>query len=152
MLDICNKLFFDDLAAMSTRQRIEFCAKAAQKYAELGLVFAADAEVVPETLNMYQDTLAAGQLKIRIYTMNYNLTADALTESQIKTGFGSSRLRIGPIKIPKPYWAPCRFPTQVKSEKRSYWKGISRARSTRRQVAAFTHAVLMLKSFLSLTA
>jgi predicted amidohydrolase YtcJ len=84
---------------MSTRQRIEFCAKTAQKYAELGLVFAADAEVVPETLNMYQDTLAAGQLKIRIYTMNYNLTADALSQAQIKTGFGSSRLRIGPIKI-----------------------------------------------------
>ena len=92
MLDIFNKLFFDDLAAMITRQWMEFCAKAAQKYAELGLVFAADAEVVPETLNMHQDSLAAGQLKIRIYTMNYNLPADALTEAQIKTGFGSARV------------------------------------------------------------
>ena len=81
MLDICSKLFFDDLAAMSTWQWMEFCAKAAQTYTELGLVFAAAVEVVPETLNMYQDTLVAGQLKIRIYTMNYNLTADALTEA-----------------------------------------------------------------------
>ena len=38
---------------------MEFCAKAAQKDAELGLVFAADAVVVPGTLNMYPGTLAA---------------------------------------------------------------------------------------------
>ena len=99
MLDVFNKLFFADLVALSTTQRVELCSRATENYAKLGLVFAADALVVPQTLQMYQETLAAGQLKIRIYTMNYTLTAESLTGSQIKTGFGSDRLRIGPIKI-----------------------------------------------------
>jgi predicted amidohydrolase YtcJ len=99
MLDVFNKLFLADLAALSTAQRVELCGRATQNYARLGLVFAADALVIPQTLHMYQETLAAGQLKIRIYTMNYTLSAESLTGSQIKTGFGSDRLRIGPIKI-----------------------------------------------------
>ncbi len=99
MLDVFNTLFIADLEAMSSTQRVELCRRATENFAKLGLVFAADALVVPQTLKMYQETLAARQLKIRIYTMNYALTAEPLTGSQIKTGFGSDRLRIGPIKI-----------------------------------------------------
>ncbi|UCE54770.1 MAG: amidohydrolase family protein, partial [Desulfobacterales bacterium] len=65
MLDVFNKLFFADLEAMGTRQRVELCGKATENYATLGLVFAGDALVEPQTLNMYQETLAAGRLKIR---------------------------------------------------------------------------------------
>jgi predicted amidohydrolase YtcJ len=98
-MEVFNTLFFDDLAAMSTQERIDLCDRAVEKFTQVGLVFAADALVVPPTLNMYQEALAAGRLKIRIYTMNYALMADPLTGSQIKTGFGSGKLRIGPIKI-----------------------------------------------------
>ena len=99
MMEVFNKLFFGDLAAMSTHERIELCERTVGKFSQVGLVFAGDAMVVPPTLNMYQETLAAGRLKIRIYTMNYALMADPLTGSQIKTGFGCGRLRIGPIKL-----------------------------------------------------
>jgi len=99
MMDVFNQLFFGDLDAMSTHQRIALCERAVEKFAQVGLVFAGDALVVPPTLKMYQETLAAGRLKIRIYTMNYGLTAEPLTGSQIKTGFGSGKLRIGPIKL-----------------------------------------------------
>jgi predicted amidohydrolase YtcJ len=99
MMDVFNKLFFGDLAAMSKQERIELCAGATQSYAKLGFVFAADALVVPQTLDMYQDTLAAGKLNIRIYTMNLDDNSEPLTGSRIRTGFGSDRLRIGPIKI-----------------------------------------------------
>jgi predicted amidohydrolase YtcJ len=77
----------------------DLCARATEKFARNGFVFAADAMVMPQTLKMYQETLAAGRLKIRIYTMNLNLNAEGLIGSQIKTGFGSEQLRIGPIKI-----------------------------------------------------
>lgn len=97
--DVFNKLYFADLESMGTKARINLCATAAEKFAQKGLVFAADAMVMPQTLKMYQETLAAGRLKIRIYTMNLNLNAEWLVGSQIKTGFGSGRLRIGPIKI-----------------------------------------------------
>ena len=99
MMDVFNKLFFDDLAAMGKKDRIELCAQATASYARLGFVFAADALVTPQTLDMYQDALAAGKLKIRIYTMNHDEKAEPLTASRVRTGFGSDRLRIGPIKI-----------------------------------------------------
>jgi predicted amidohydrolase YtcJ len=99
MMDVFNKLFFEDLAAMTTQERIDLCERTAEKFTQMGLVFAGDALVVPPTLNMYQETLAADRLKIRIYTMNYALLAEPLTGSQIKTGFGCGKLRIGPIKL-----------------------------------------------------
>jgi len=99
MMDVFNKLFFDDLKTMTVGQRVDLCGRTTEKFAELGLVFAADALVVPPTLNMYQETLAADRLKIRIYGMHHDLLADSLIGSRIKTGFGSQRLRIGPIKI-----------------------------------------------------
>ena len=99
MMDVFNKLFFEDLAAMSTQERVDLCRRTTDKFAKVGLVSAADALVVPQTLNMYQEAQAAGRLNIRIYTMNYALTADSLVGSMIKTGFGGGRLRIGPIKL-----------------------------------------------------
>ena len=99
MMDVFNKLFFEDLAAMSKKERIDLCAEATESYAKLGFVFAADALVVPQTLDIYQDTLAAGKLKIRIYTMNLDDKAEPLIASRIRTGFGSDHLRIGAIKI-----------------------------------------------------
>lgn len=99
MMDTFNKLFFSDIACMSDSELSTFCYKATQHFASLGLVFAADALVFPQTLKMYQAALAADCLQIRIYTMNYAPTADSLIEAQIRTGFGSEQLRIGPIKI-----------------------------------------------------
>jgi len=99
MMDVFNTLFFGDLASMTRQERIDLCAEATDSYAKLGFVFAADALVVPQTLDIYQDTLAAGKLKIRIYTMNLDDKAEPLIASRIRTGFGSDRLRIGAIKI-----------------------------------------------------
>ena len=99
MMGVFNQLFITDLAKMNEHELAEFCHRACLHFASLGLVFAADALVIPQTLKMYQLALDAGKLPIRIYTMNYALTAEALSGSQIKTGFGSPKLRIGPIKI-----------------------------------------------------
>ncbi len=99
MTKVFNTLFFDDLAAMTRQARISLCSRATEAFAGLGFVFAADAMVTPPTLEIYQDTHAAGKLKIRIYTMNHDIMAESLVASKIKTGFGCPHLRIGPIKI-----------------------------------------------------
>ncbi|MBW2178748.1 MAG: amidohydrolase family protein, partial [Deltaproteobacteria bacterium] len=99
MMNIFNQLFIADLVKMSDHELAEFCHRAALYFASLGLVFAADALVVPQALKMYQAAQDAGRLPIRIYTMNYAPTADTLLDAQIKTGFGSRKLRIGPIKM-----------------------------------------------------
>jgi predicted amidohydrolase YtcJ len=99
MTNVFNTLFFDDLKNMTRQQRIALCSGATQSYASKGFVFAADAMVTPQTLEIYQDTHAAGKLNIRIYTMNHDIMAESLVGARIKTGFGSPWLRIGPIKI-----------------------------------------------------
>jgi predicted amidohydrolase YtcJ len=99
MTNVFNTLFFDDLAAMTRQQRIALCSAGTESFVSQGLVFAADAMVSPQTLEIYQDTWAAGKLKIRVYTMNHDIMVESLVESRIKTGFGCPQLRIGPIKI-----------------------------------------------------
>ena len=99
MTSVFNKLFLDDLAAMTRQQRIALCSAATESFASQGFVFAADAMVTPQTLEIYQDTRDAGKLKIRIYTMHHDIMAESLVASRIKTGFGCPHLRIGPIKI-----------------------------------------------------
>jgi predicted amidohydrolase YtcJ len=99
MIDVFNQLFFNDLANMTEQERADMCGAASMQFAELGYVFAADALVTPLTMDIYQRTLNAGKLKIRIYTMNYAEMAEPLVEAGIRTGFGSDRLRVGPIKL-----------------------------------------------------
>jgi len=99
MTNVFNSLFFDDLAAMTRQQRVALCSAATESFASMGFVFAADAMVSPQTLEVYQNTRIAGKLKIRIYTMNHDIMAEPLVASRIKTGFGCPQLRIGPIKI-----------------------------------------------------
>lgn len=99
MTKVFNTLFFEDLKLMGPEERIRFVESASLKFAEVGLVFAADAMVVPQVLSMYQEALAVGRLHTRLYTMNSAPFADGLADSRIKTGFGSGMLRIGPIKL-----------------------------------------------------
>ena len=98
-VEIRNQLYTSDLNRMNQSERVTMCGRASSKCAELGLVFTADAIVTPITLKIYQETLAAGELKIRVYTMNLVNTCESLVEAGIRTGFGSDRLRIGPIKV-----------------------------------------------------
>ena len=99
MMDVFNRLFVEELSNLNRRELADFCHQAALHFASRGLVFAADALVIPATLDMYQTALESRKLPIRIYTMNYAPSAEALTGSRIKTGFGSPRLRIGPVKM-----------------------------------------------------
>lgn len=99
MMAVFNTQFFTDLVNMDEESRIRMIERASLKFAEVGLVFAADAMVFPQIMTMYQKTLEAGRLHTRIYTMNYAPLAEGLVESGIRTGFGSGMLRVGPIKL-----------------------------------------------------
>jgi hypothetical protein len=99
MMEVLHKRYEQDLTGMTRAERVAMCSYATRKFAELGLVSAADAMVTPLSLGIYQETAVAGELKIRIYTMNLVDTCEPLVASGIRTGFGSDHLRIGPIKI-----------------------------------------------------
>jgi len=69
------------------------------KFAEVGVVAVSDAMVTPTSLGIYQETLAAGQARVRVNTMPEINFSEALMNSGLKTGFGNEWLKIGPIKI-----------------------------------------------------
>ncbi len=96
---VFNVLFVKDLQAMSTSQQVAMCSRAMDKFAELGVVAVADALVVPVSLTIYQETLAAGKASVRVYTMPEINYSQELMASGLKTGFGNDWLKIGPIKI-----------------------------------------------------
>ncbi len=98
-MEVFKELFVQDLEAMGSAERIALCEQTSLRFAEKGLVMAGDALVTPLTLRMYQEALAAGKLKVRVYTMNLEDDCASLVEAGIRTGFGNGRLRIGPIKI-----------------------------------------------------
>ena len=99
LMDLFNVLFFSSLGRMSREERVDLLGSTTEIFARHGLVLAADALVMPQTLSMYQETLAAGRLKTRIYTMNLAAAAGPLIDAGLRTGFGSPWLRIGPIKL-----------------------------------------------------
>ena len=94
-----NRLFISDLEAMTTEARVKMCARAMDKYAEAGIVAAADALVAPVCFSIYQEVLAAGKASVRVYTMPELTFSEHLIQSGLKTGFGNDMLKIGPIKI-----------------------------------------------------
>ena len=99
MMTVFNRLFNQDLNAMTTSERVAMCSNGTTRFAEMGLVAAADALVTPTSLAIYQETLTAGKLKVRIYTMNDLTTSEPLIEAGVRTGVGNDWLKIGPIKI-----------------------------------------------------
>jgi len=100
MMDVAFKTLFNrDLAAMSGAARVAMCSRAMAEFAKVGLTAVSDALVTPTSLEIYQETLAAGQAKVRVYMMPEISVSEGLMASGIKTGFGNDWLRIGPIKI-----------------------------------------------------
>lgn len=99
MMRVFNQRLSEDLERMSPAERVAMCTRGTQEFARAGLVGTTDAAVSTDGLAAYQEAAKADALKIRVYLMIDLMSADALIESGIRTGFGNDRLRIGPIKV-----------------------------------------------------
>lgn len=99
MMAVLNNLFDQDLAKMTAAEKAEMMSAGTARFAQLGLVGAADALVTPSSITAYQDALQAGALNIRVYTMHLADRAEDLIKSGLRTGLGDDWLRIGPIKV-----------------------------------------------------
>jgi len=94
-----DRIFNRDLEAMTTAEGVALCSRAMAKFAEVGVVAVSDAMVTPVTLAIYEDTLAAGQARVRVNLMPEINFSEALMNSGVRTGFGNEWLKIGPVKI-----------------------------------------------------
>ncbi len=74
---------------------IRFCFN---KFVSKGITSVADASTTPSKIKLYQDALEEGQ-PVRIYLMILERYLTDLKKLYLRTGFGSDRLKIGPIKI-----------------------------------------------------
>ena len=64
-----------------------------------GLTSVHDAHTSEEFFVAYQDALAAGELRFRVYAMLGRELFDAMKQARIRTGFGNEWLRVGGLKL-----------------------------------------------------
>lgn len=64
-----------------------------------GLTSVHDAHTSEQLFVAYQDALAAGRMKFRVYAMVGKDLFSSLKEAKIRTGFGNERLRVGGLKL-----------------------------------------------------
>ena len=68
-------------------------------YWRCGITSVHDASCLPDILALYQEAELQGKLPVRMYPMSLLDYSRPLLESGVRTRFGSSRLRIGSIKV-----------------------------------------------------
>ena len=64
-----------------------------------GLTSVHDAHTTEEFFVAYQDALAAGEMRFRVYAMLGPELFDAMKKAGLRTGFGDARLRVGGLKL-----------------------------------------------------
>jgi predicted amidohydrolase YtcJ len=89
------KLIPPPTRADAKRAAIQMC----QAMARSGLTTVHDALVDEIDLLAYQDALATGELPIRVYALVAYRLLEHLAALNIRTGFGSDLLKIGPVKM-----------------------------------------------------
>ncbi len=70
-----------------------------QQMTAAGLTSVHDAHTSAESLVAYQDALAAGELRFRVYAMLARELFDAMKRASLRTGFGNEWLRLGGLKL-----------------------------------------------------
>jgi predicted amidohydrolase YtcJ len=70
-----------------------------ERMSAAGLTSVHDAHTSEEFFVAYQDALAAGQLRFRVYAMVGKELFTAMKQARIRTGFGNEWLRVGGLKL-----------------------------------------------------
>jgi predicted amidohydrolase YtcJ len=73
--------------------------RAVGHYNQAGIASLHEALVIPQTLRLYQEMERLGRLDLRVYTMNMDAAAQPLVDAGITCGYGSSMVKVGPIKM-----------------------------------------------------
>jgi len=81
------------------QSQIELIEKGCREYLRYGITSVQDAASLPDVLALFHDAELQGRLPLRLYPMPFLDMSRSLLDSGIRTRFGSTRLRIGPIKV-----------------------------------------------------
>ena len=99
LMDKFSTLFIQETMSWSLEQRVRMIEGAVRHYNEAGITALHEALVLPQTLRLYQETEGLGRLNLRICTMNIDFGAQPLLDAGITCGYGTSMVKVGPIKM-----------------------------------------------------
>jgi predicted amidohydrolase YtcJ len=99
LMDKFSALFLQETASWSLEEQVQMIERAVRHYNRAGITCLHEALVLPQTLKLYQEVDRLGRLNLRVSTMNIDFTAQTLLDAGITCGYGTSRVRVGPIKM-----------------------------------------------------
>jgi len=88
-----------EFLAKDLETQLDLVERSGPHYWRCGITSVQDAASMPEMLAVYQEAELRGRLPLRVYPMPLRDVSRPLLESGIRTRFGNSRLKVGPIKI-----------------------------------------------------
>lgn len=99
LMNQVSALFMQETLAWPLEQRIQMIEDAVRHYNRAGITSLHEALVLPQTLRLYQEAERLGRLDLRVCTMNIDFAAQPLLDAGITCGYGSPRVKVGPIKM-----------------------------------------------------
>ncbi len=99
LIDKFSTLFIQETMSWSLEQQVTMIEGAVRHYNEAGITALHEAAVLPQTLKLYQEVEGLGRLNLRVSTMNLDFLAQPLLDAGITCGYGTSMVKVGPIKM-----------------------------------------------------
>jgi hypothetical protein len=99
MLGLSIESTHKEFVALNANRQMEAIRAGAEEYARMGITTTCDALSAPDILSIYQSADKKGVLKCRVVAMPYYDSSASVLESGLRSGFGSERFRLGPMKL-----------------------------------------------------
>jgi predicted amidohydrolase YtcJ len=88
-----------EFLGMDRDSQLERIEQGGREYLKCGITSVHDASCLPQILKLYQEAERRNRLPVRLYPMPLLDWSRPLLDAGVCTGFGSDRLRVGPIKV-----------------------------------------------------
>jgi len=88
-----------EFLAMEPERQLDRIEQGGREYLKCGITSVHDAASLPQILRLYHEAERRGRLPLRLYPMPLMEYSRPLLEAGLCTGFGSDRLRVGPMKV-----------------------------------------------------
>jgi len=90
---------FEEYLSLSVEEQVAILEQGSAEYARLGITTVCDPSVMPPLLTSYQEAERAGRLRCRVVGMPLYEWSRPILDSGMLSGFGSDRLKLGPVKL-----------------------------------------------------
>ena len=90
---------FREFVQLSPEEQIATLKAGTEEYVSLGLTTACDAMGLPQLMSAYQEAEKDAALQCRVVVTPYYEWSQPILKSGLRSGFGSQRFKLGPVKL-----------------------------------------------------